>query len=124
MPVHEAILAVLLQGSGAVLVGGLLSPLITGQTAVERVPVPLVAVSAKQSTAEHSCAVLPPWHQVGSCSIKFHLYLLENAMEKSVWLASESYGHSHLSLEILRLKPPTFTFSCVCSYLELTQCFK
>lgn len=85
---------------------------------------PLVAVSAKQSTAEHSCAVLPPWHQVGSCSIKFHLYLLENAMEKSVWLASESYEHSHLSLEILRLKPPTFTFSCVCSYLELTQCFK
>lgn len=67
------------------------------------------------SNAEHIYAAL---HQVGSHSNAFHLYLQEKAKEESFWLASESCGHS--AREILRLKPLSFSYFCMCSYLEVS----
>jgi len=54
-----------------------------GHTAVERLPVPLLALLAKQHAPEQSCAAMRCY----SGTIAFHLYQQEKAGKKVFWLA-------------------------------------
>lgn len=99
---------------GAVLFMPEASPEIMSNTAVERLPVPLLAVPAKQHAAERCAATVAPLLFICTCR-KRPFGLLVCLTDTQLLL--ENYPVR----EILKLKPLPFSCSCVCSHLELTQ---